>query len=132
MTTTPLTDQQLAENVALKNRVAAAFEHMDAHQWGYDHGFCGTYGVDPETDSFVDAALAVVQAELAALDDLRIRALDKNEQLRAELADVREHLDALALVKVWRNEDGREFLFADDVRAVVGTPANPAAAVPSA
>lgn len=52
----------------LADRVAAAFEHLDAQQWGYDHGFCGTYGTDPETDSFVNAALAVVQPALDERD----------------------------------------------------------------
>jgi len=100
MTTTPLTDGQLA---AIKARHAYYLARRSSRP-------CPAH---PSADD--------VPALLAELD-----------RMAAELADVREHLDALALVKVWRNEDGREFLFADDVRAVVGTPANPAAAVPSA
>jgi hypothetical protein len=89
MTTTPLPAEQLAASITLKNQLAAAFEHMDAHQWGYDHGFCGSYGVDPETDSFVDTALAVVQPEL----DRTAAELDR---VRAELATARAQMATVA------------------------------------
>jgi hypothetical protein len=62
-----------------RKAVAAEFARLDAHDWGYDHGFCDEYGTDPETDAFVDAALAVVQPEL--------------DRLRAELEQSRQQLD---------------------------------------
>lgn len=65
----------------LADRIAAAFEHLDAQQWGYDHGFCGKYGTDPETDSFVNAALATVQPEL--------------DQRDAEITRLRQHVEEL-------------------------------------
>ncbi|WP_405019586.1 hypothetical protein OHV05_24620 [Kitasatospora sp. NBC_00070] len=67
-----------------RKAVAAAFARLDAHDWGYDHGFCDEYGTDPETDAFVDAALAVVQPEL--------------DRLRAELEQARQQLDAVLAV----------------------------------
>jgi hypothetical protein len=93
MTAVPLTDQQL------RDRIAAAFERLDAHQWGYDHGFCEKYGVDPETDSFVDAAIAAVQPEL---DRLRAELEQARQQLRAEIhahgqtIDERDHATDMA------------------------------------
>ncbi|MGW0626469.1 hypothetical protein [Streptomyces sp. NPDC002758] len=50
----------------VRDRIAHALEREDAIHWGYDHGFCDEYGVDPETDGFVDAVLAVADAEQAA------------------------------------------------------------------
>ncbi|MET7429589.1 hypothetical protein ABZT16_11405 [Streptomyces flaveolus] len=44
----------------LRDRIAEALEREDAHNAGYDHGFCSQYGVDSETDGFVDAVLAVL------------------------------------------------------------------------
>lgn len=52
----------------LRDRIAYALEREDSLNWGYDHGFCPTYGTDPETDAFVAAVLAVVQPVLAARD----------------------------------------------------------------
>lgn len=47
-------------------------------------------------------------------------------RLTTELQQERQQTAAIGTVKVWRNEDGREFLFADDVRAAMGvTPATP-------
>lgn len=85
MTAVPLTDQQL------RDRIAAAFERIDAHQWGYDHGFCSVYGIDQETDSFIDAALAVMQPEL--------------DRLRAELEQARQQTEALHALTD-RDQDG--------------------------
>lgn len=44
----------------LRNRIACALEREDARNWGYDHGFENRYGVDNETDGFVDAVLAAL------------------------------------------------------------------------
>lgn len=44
------------------------------------------------------------------------------DRLRAELATASGQLRAIALVRVWRNEDGREFMFADDIRTALGVP----------
>jgi hypothetical protein len=44
----------------MRRAVAAAFQHIDAHQFGYDHGFCADPDADPETAAFVDAAIRVV------------------------------------------------------------------------
>ncbi|MFJ8727701.1 hypothetical protein [Streptomyces sp. NPDC093269] len=55
-----MTDQ--TEMTDVRQRIAHALEREDAINAGYDHGFVGTYGIDPETDGFVDAVLAVVSA----------------------------------------------------------------------
>lgn len=47
---------------SLRDRIAHALEREDAINAGYDHGFVSSYGVDPETDGFVDAVLAVLPA----------------------------------------------------------------------
>lgn len=52
----------VADRADLRNRIAQAMEREDARNWGYDHGFENRYGVDEETDSFVDAVLAVLPA----------------------------------------------------------------------
>lgn len=59
----------------------------------------------------VNAMLAVVQPEL--------------DQLRAERDAARAQVAAVALVRVWRNEDGKEFLFANDIRGALGVAADP-------
>lgn len=48
------------DRAALRQRIARALEREDALHWGYDHGFADRYGVDAETDAFVDAVLAVL------------------------------------------------------------------------
>ncbi|SCK20295.1 hypothetical protein YUYDRAFT_02113 [Streptomyces sp. ScaeMP-e48] len=50
----------------VRHRIARALEREDSVNWGYDHGFENRYGVDPETDAFVDAVLAVLAGEAAA------------------------------------------------------------------
>lgn len=47
----------------LRARIAARFARLDAEQWGYDHGFCADPEQDEETASFVDAAIAEMQAD---------------------------------------------------------------------
>lgn len=49
---------------SLRDQIAQALEREDALKWGYDHDFADTYGVDPETDGFVDAVLAAVTEHL--------------------------------------------------------------------
>ncbi|MFF8910587.1 hypothetical protein [Streptomyces olivaceoviridis] len=53
----PATDRN-----TLRERIAKALAREDAHNAGYDHGFVSQYGVDPETDGFVDAVLVVLPA----------------------------------------------------------------------
>lgn len=49
----------------LRRAVAAEFQRLDAHQFGYDHGFCADPDADPETAAFVDAAISIILAEYA-------------------------------------------------------------------
>lgn len=51
----------------------------------------------------------------AGLDDLRIRAIDKGDQLRAERDALQDRLHKVALAKVWTNEDGKKFVFVEDI-----------------
>ena len=46
---------------ALRRAVAAEFQRLDAHDWGYDHGFCADPDSDEETAAFVDAAIRIVR-----------------------------------------------------------------------
>ena len=56
---------------ALRCAVAAEFQRLDAHDWGYDHGFCADPDADEETAAFVDAAIRIVLAEAAgAIDEV--------------------------------------------------------------
>lgn len=48
-----------------------------------------------------------------------VKALNNHQDLRRE---VENKLHAVAQVRVWKNEDDRGFLFADDVRAALGAP----------
>lgn len=57
----------------LRAAVAAEFQRLDAHECGYDHGFCADPDSDPETAAFVDAAIRIVLK--AAVD--AIEALDE-------------------------------------------------------
>jgi hypothetical protein len=88
----------------LADRIASAFERIDAHQWGYDHGFSGTYGVDPETDSFMSAALAVVQPELDARDAEIRRLTAEYERVCGLLL----HFAAEAHRRKWTYDTGEE------------------------
>lgn len=49
----------------LRRAVAAEFQRLDAHQFGYDHGFCADPDADPETGALVDAAIRIVLNEAA-------------------------------------------------------------------
>jgi hypothetical protein len=51
---------QTTDRAALRQRIAEALGREDAHNAGYDHGFVSQYGVDAETDGFIDAVLAVL------------------------------------------------------------------------
>jgi hypothetical protein len=63
----------MTEPTPLQQRLAHAFEREDALNCGYDHGFASVYGVDPETDGFVDVVLTELKPELDRID--RVRAL---------------------------------------------------------
>jgi hypothetical protein len=66
---------------ALRDRIAHALGREDAINAGYDHGFASRYGVDSETDGFVDAVLSVLPASVDRADALRWAA-DFAESLR--------------------------------------------------
>lgn len=102
-------ERRLAE---IRARVAAEFARLDAHQWGYDHGFCADPEADEETASFVDAALAVVQPELGRLaaERDRFRAAWLSARGRAgayKLADGLRHAVRVALEQ-FRRADAAE------------------------
>ncbi|MFD3814971.1 hypothetical protein ACFWRZ_07885 [Streptomyces rubiginosohelvolus] len=54
----PTTTADKAADV--RDRIARALEREDSRNWGYDHGFENRYGVDKETDAFVDAVFAAL------------------------------------------------------------------------
>jgi hypothetical protein len=86
-------DTDLAGRLAaIRRAVAAEFARLDAHQWGYDHGFSDDPDACEETTSFVDAAIAVMQPELdraeAERDAARADAQQLRDAIRRGLADV--------------------------------------------
>lgn len=71
----------------LREQLAAEFQRLDAQEWGYDHGFSADVVNDPETASFVDAALAIFlplldakQAEITRLIAFLERGFDTHMQ----------------------------------------------------
>jgi hypothetical protein len=56
----------------IRRAVAAEFQRLDAHQFGYDHGFCADPAADPETAAFVDAAIRIVLRQAVALVSLHV------------------------------------------------------------
>lgn len=79
----------------LRDRIAAALAREDVN-WGYDCGFSADLLRDDRTAAFVDAVLAVVQpeldrlrSELAAMTDLRDRAIARQDDLRADVERIR-------------------------------------------
>lgn len=50
----------------VRDRIARALEREDFRNCGYDHGFENRYGVDKETDAFVDAVFAALANDAAA------------------------------------------------------------------
>jgi hypothetical protein len=75
------------------------------------------------------AAVRRLTAELATMTAVAESNKRYVQSMYQDLQQAQQQAAALATVKVWRNEDGREFLFADDVRAALGTttPAQPGA-----
>jgi hypothetical protein len=63
------------DQTVLRDRIAAALEREDAINAGYDHSFANRYGVDPETDGFVDAVLAALPTPTDRAAEARIRGL---------------------------------------------------------
>ncbi|MFE9127004.1 hypothetical protein ACFYOF_16565 [Streptomyces sp. NPDC007148] len=79
------------------------------------------------------ARVAELEKANAGLDDLRIRAIDKVEKIRVRLDEVeraytfdtaelkreqdvlKERLHRAAMVQVWKNEDGKRFVFVEDL-----------------
>lgn len=62
---------------ALRDRIAEALAREDAHNAGYDHGFVGQYGVDAETDGFVDAVLAALTEAAAAAGQVETQGVEQ-------------------------------------------------------
>jgi hypothetical protein len=58
--------------------------------------------------------------------------LADRDRLAAENQRLRGQLAALGLVRVWRNEDGNEFMFANEVRTAIGCPTRAAGPRPTA
>lgn len=55
------------------------------------------------------------------------RVLAEVRRLRAGERTARDQVSAIALIRVWRNEDGAEFMFADEIRAALDVPTRTAA-----
>lgn len=70
---------------------------------------------DPESCADTVAMLAALDAR-----DAEIR------RLTTDLQQAQQQLVGIATVRVWKNEDGLEFLYAADVRAAINCP-DPAA-----
>ncbi|NED31044.1 hypothetical protein [Streptomyces sp. SID8499] len=91
----PALQQPPVDRATLRDSVAHALEREDAINGGYDHGFCGKYGVDEETDGFVDAVLTVLPepagraAELASARATNRRLNRRAQRLESELAAYR-------------------------------------------
>lgn len=127
MTTTPLTDQQLADIQARHQAATSGTWYLQPNHGpdfvateisGYERGIGSMdFGVGDQADADREFVLNAHADQAALLVELG--------RVRAELATARQQLDTLALVRVWRNEDGNEFLFADEVRAATGVPAAP-------
>lgn len=66
----------------LRRAVAAEFQRLDAHQFGYDHGFCADPDADPETAAFVDAAIRIVLGEAA--EAVMVRA-EQTQDMKARI-----------------------------------------------
>lgn len=61
------------------------------------------------------------RAEVVRLCADRIDLRQQLAEAAAERDELRAAIGRVATVKVWANEDGKEFLFADDVRAALGS-----------
>ncbi|MFE7233958.1 hypothetical protein ACFVAF_25475 [Streptomyces sp. NPDC057596] len=78
-------EAQPDDRAALRDRIAHALEREDAINAGYDHGFVSQYGVDPETDGFVDAVLAVLPAPADRCRTAWLNARNRARVLSAEV-----------------------------------------------
>jgi hypothetical protein len=81
----------------------------------------------PMTASLTDQQLAEMQARFDRGAVLRwgdiAALLADNARLRAELEQARAKVRAVEQVRCWTNEDGKRFVFADDLLAAVEAPA---------
>lgn len=81
----------------LRQQLAAEFQRLDAHEWGYDHGFSADVDNDPETASFVDAVLALfrplLDAKQAEVDAVASRATAAIAGMGADVRQARRERD---------------------------------------
>lgn len=69
-----------------------------------------------------DGAGAGIVADITLVAGRMQAAEAEVERLRADLKEAEGKLHAIAQARVWKNEDGRGFVFADDLRLAVGLP----------
>jgi hypothetical protein len=119
----------------LRDRIARALQREDARNWGYDHGFENRYGVDEETDAFVDAVLAVLPAPADQAADL---AWGESLSASGEGAGLRVSIDVQAPgsetpAELALGRDAAAMLHAQlgDVLGLAPAPTDRAAALPA-
>jgi hypothetical protein len=72
MTLSPEREAEIREiREVVRRELATEFQRIDAHECGYDHGFCADPDADPETAAFVDAAIRIVMGAAADLIDIQ-------------------------------------------------------------
>lgn len=64
-------------------------------------------------------------AEITQLREYRNRLLRDRLTLQSERDDARNRLHAVRMIKVWRNEDGKDFVFTDDLWHATNPEINP-------
>jgi hypothetical protein len=71
MTRSPEREAEIREiREVVRRELATEFQRIDAHECGYDHGFCADPDADPETAAFVDAAIRIVMTAAADAVDV--------------------------------------------------------------
>ncbi|MFJ6073664.1 hypothetical protein ACIQFU_22955 [Streptomyces sp. NPDC093065] len=93
-------DAAPVDQTPLRDRIAKALADEDARACGWGHGFLERYGVDAETDGFVDVVLAVLPAPVGRAEyDALVAEADRLRRdgvaLHAQAVAVDEQLAAL-------------------------------------
>jgi len=65
----------------------------------------------------------LVKSELDDARRHRTQAELRSRLYREQVADLHKKVHAIETVRVWRNSDGKDFMFADDIRGALGLPA---------